>query len=174
MTTKAVEQRPIRVAVFPTIEQADQAVSDLLKLGFTTEQIIVICSDERKAAHYEQFRHQDQAGSHTSPAVAIGGAIGAILGGLTAVVGTVATGGIGLLAAGGVAAWGGGAVGGLVGAMMTRGLEKELANYYDQAVTTGKILVAVDDPDVADAQRLGATREVFERAGAEPVALPEG
>jgi len=173
MSPQTVRSRPIRVAVFPSILQADQAVEGLLKLGFDSSQITVICSDENTSRHFEAFRHQDQAGSHSGAAAAVGGAIGATLGGLAAVVGTVATGGIGLLAAGGVAAWAGGAVGGLMGAMMTRGIEKELANYYDQAVVRGKILVAVDGPE-ADSTELAAAVRIFEQAGAEPVALPEG
>ena len=173
MSAQTVRARPIRVAVFPSILLADQAVDGLFKLGFNTDQITVICSDENISRHFQAFHHQEQAGSHTVAAAAIGGAIGAALGGLVAVVGTVATGGIGLLAAGGVAAWAGGAVGGLVGAMMTRGVEKELANYYDQAVVRGKILVAVDAPE-ADSSQLAAAVRVFEQAGAEPVSLPEG
>jgi hypothetical protein len=173
MSAQSVRARPIRVAIFPSILQADQAVDGLLKLGFGVEQVTVICSDKNSSQHFEAFNHQDQAGSHTGAAAAIGGAIGAALGGLAAVAGTVATGGIGLLAAGGVAAWAGGAVGGLMGAMMTRGVEKELANYYDQAVVRGKILVAVDAPEAA-AETLDAAVQVFEEAGAEPVALSEG
>lgn len=173
MSAQTVRSRPIRVAVFPSILQADQAVEGLLKLGFSADQITVICSDENKSRHFEAFHHQDRAGAHTGAAAAIGGAIGATLGGLAAVVGTVATGGVGLLAAGGVAAWAGGAVGGLVGAMMTRGIERELANYYDQAVVRGKILVAVDDPR-AEPGQLSAAVRVFEQAGAEPIGLPEG
>jgi hypothetical protein len=174
MTTPSTLSRPIRVAVFSTIEQADRAVDGLLNLGFRNNQISVICSDKSKERHFEAFHHQDSAGSHTGAAAAIGGAIGATLGGFAAVVGTVATGGIALLAAGGIAAWGGAAVGGLVGAMMTRGIEKELANFYDQAVVQGKILVAVDDPKTADSGRLAEAVHVFEQAGAEPVSLPEG
>jgi hypothetical protein len=40
----------------------------------------------------------------------------------------VTTGGMALWAAGPISAWAGGVVGGLVGAMMSRGVEKELAN----------------------------------------------
>jgi hypothetical protein len=39
---------------------------------------------------------------------------------------------------------GGSALGGFLGTMLTRGDEKEVSNYYDQAVRLGKILVAVD------------------------------
>ena len=57
------------------------------------------------------------------------------------------TGGLGLLVFGPMflsSACAGALVGGLVGAMTTRGIEKEIANYYDQAVVQGKILVAAE------------------------------
>ena len=89
-------------------------------------------------------------------------------------IGTVATGGVGLLAAGGASAWAGGIVGGLIGAMMTRGIEDELANYYDQAVVRGKILVAAEDRSERGSERLAAAERVLAEAGAEPVSLPAG
>ncbi|MBI2825626.1 MAG: hypothetical protein HYX69_13160 [Planctomycetia bacterium] len=174
MTTKAQLGEPIRVGIFSTVREADQAVAGLLKLGFTKDQITVLCSEDWKAEHFHDYRHQDPAGMHTVKAATIGGTIGAVLGGMTAVVGTVATGGIGLLAGGGAAVWAGGIVGGLVGAMMTRGVEKELANYYDQAVVRGKILVAAEDESENRTRTLPAAEKVLHEAGAEPVALPEG
>jgi hypothetical protein len=65
-------------------------------------------------------------------------------------------------------------VGGLVGAMMTRGVEKELADYYDQAVQRGKILVAAEDHSEAQRQRLAKAATILSECGSEPVALPEG
>ncbi|HEX4147464.1 MAG TPA: hypothetical protein VHY20_00690, partial [Pirellulales bacterium] len=105
---------------------------------------------------------------------AAGGAIGALLGGLTAIAGFLATGGIGLLAGGAVFAWGGGVAGGLIGAMLTRGVEKELANYYDQEVTRGKILVAAENTSPNGQATLVKAEQIFSRTGAEPVSLPEG
>ncbi|MEX0713629.1 MAG: hypothetical protein WD278_14825, partial [Pirellulales bacterium] len=77
-------------------------------------------------------------------------------------------------AAGGLAAWTGGVVGGLVGAMMTRGVEKELADYYDQAVLKGRILVAAEVAGDEENASLAEAERVFREAGAEPVSLPEG
>src|SRR5215469_8136665 len=145
MENASTLERPIRVGVFSTMRGADCAVDNLLKAGFTNDQITVLCSDRSKEAHFRQFEHEEPAGSYTPAAVAVGGAIGAALGGLTMLAGAATTAGLGLLAAGGLAAWTGGVVGGLVGAMMTRGVEHELANYYDQAVSEGKILVAAED-----------------------------
>lgn len=168
------QSRPIRVGVFSTMAQADHAVRDLLAAGFTKEQITVVCSDKYTEQHFKQFDHQQPAGTHTPAAAATGGAIGALLGGLTAVAGFMATGGVGLLAGGAVWAWSGAVAGGLIGAMMTRGVEKELANYYDQEVTRGKILVAAEQTDAGKTAMLAKAEEIFSRTGAEPVSLPEG
>ena len=57
--------------------------------------------------------------------------------------------------------------------MMTRGVEKELADYYDQAVVRGKILVAAEDRNPAGRARLAEAARVLEEAGAEPLPLRE-
>ncbi|HET6884446.1 MAG TPA: hypothetical protein VFI31_30110 [Pirellulales bacterium] len=174
MENASTLERPIRVGVFSTIRAADCAVDHLLKAGFTGEQISVVCSDRAKEEHFRQFEHEEPAGSHTPAAVAVGGAIGAALGGLTVVAGAVTTAGLGLLAAGGLAAWAGGVVGGLIGAMTTRGVEHEVADFYDQAVTAGKILVAVEDHTEAQRQNLARGERILAECGAEPIALREG
>ncbi len=166
--------RPVRVGVFVDVHDADRAVAKLLADGFSHAELSVMCSDESVERHFREFEHQKPAGTFTPVAAVTGGAIGATLGGLAVVAGMITTGGIAVLAAGALAAWAGGVVGGLVGAMMTRGVEKELANYYDQALTAGKILVAVEvKGDDAPARRAQAERTLIE-CGAEPVRLPEG
>ena len=168
------EEKPIRFGVFDTVEGARRAVNGLLAAGFSTPEITVICSDENKEAMFREFEHQDPAGTHTPVAATTGAVIGATLGGLAAVAGTVATGGVALLAAGGLAVWSGGVLGGLVGAMMTRGVERELANYYNQSVEAGKLLVAVDLAGPDAPRRLIVAERVLADAGAEPAPLREG
>jgi hypothetical protein len=87
------------------------------------------------------------------------------------------TGGLGLLVFGPLflsSAGAGALVGGLVGAMTTRGIESELADYYDQAVVKGKILVAAEAHGHDAQARLGRADQVLLQAGAEPVALRQG
>jgi hypothetical protein len=165
--------RTIRAGVFNDEGAAFHAVRDLLAAGFTAEQVTVICSDQNVEKRFEAFHHQDKAGEHTPEAAMTGGLLGAALGGLTA-IGMVASGGVALIAAGGFAAFGG-IAGSLIGALMTRGMEKELADYYDQAVVQGNILVAAErkeedavGPSLDDAAR------ILEANGAQAVALPSG
>lgn len=166
-------EKPVRVGVFSTIQQADDAVRRLMETGFTKDQITVIASNRNVDEHFKEFEHQLQAGAKTPTAVKAGSAIG-VLGGLGALAGVLTTGGIGLLVAGVALIPMGAVVGGFVGAMMTQGIEKELAYYYDQAVEDGKILVAVEYHGPNAEQRLDEAEEVFAKAGAEPVELPEG
>jgi hypothetical protein len=58
--------------------------------------------------------------------------------------------------------------------MMTRGVEKELANFYQQAVLNGQILVAAEDHSRDGGQRLANAATVLAEAGAQPLPLREG
>ncbi|HEY2893977.1 MAG TPA: hypothetical protein VGJ16_07185 [Pirellulales bacterium] len=173
MAAKSPTELPFRVGVFDTVSEADRAVDDLLAAGFTVDQITVVCSEESIKRHFARFEHQDPAGTETPAAAIAGGVCGAALGGLAAVAGAFTLGGAALLAAGGLALWTGGVVGGLVGAMMTRGVEKELANFYDQSVTQGKILVAAEAEGPADQMKLARASEILAHHGVQPLALPE-
>lgn len=165
---------PVRAGVFTSVSAAKQAVHQLLAAGFGQDQITVICSDENKERYFREFEHQDPAGANTPAAAATGGALGATLGSVAAGAVGAATGGLPLIVAGGIGLMAGAVWGGFLGAMMTRGLEKEAADYYDQAVQAGKILVTVEQkvpqqqPSLLDAER------VLAAAGAEPLPLSEG
>jgi ABC-type xylose transport system permease subunit len=104
----------------------------------------------------------------------VGSAVGAaILGATTATLGSM----ISLDAAaamGGAGLWTGTIFGGFVGAMMSRGTENELADFYSQAVEKGRILVAaeVHGPE-ADA-RLARAAAILAEKGAEALPLAEG
>jgi Zn-dependent protease len=171
------EEKPFRVGIFAKLEQADEAVRNLLGAGFTDREISVVCSDKIKEQHFHRFEHEAPAGAHTGLAAASGATIGGLVGLLSMAAVATSTGGLGLLVFGPLfvsTAGAGAIVGGLVGAMTTRGLEDELANYYDQAVVQGKILVAVEAHGAGAPERLARAQQVLRQAGAEPVALAKG
>ncbi len=64
--------------------------------------------------------------------------------------------------------------GGFLGAMLTRGIEKEVANFYDQAVAQGKLLVAVEIHGSNSERRLALAEQILAREGERPLPLPEG
>jgi hypothetical protein len=172
-TKKERRDRPVRVGVFSDVAHADQAVERLLASGYSRDQLSVICSDEKIRAHYDGIKTEEPAGAHTPLAVAAGGTLGAIGGLALAAVGA-GMGNPALLAAGGLAFWSGGVVGGLVAAMMTRGIEKSAAEFYSQALTDNKILVSVESHDDDQGLSLARAEKILNEAGAEPLALPEG
>jgi hypothetical protein len=166
---------PVRVGVFNYLGDADIAVDRLVRAGFDKQHITVICPtcsvDKFADVHREQ-----PAGGHTPAAAAGGGAIGGLLGGLVALAGITATGGLSLLAIGPlVLGAGGGAVaGGFIGAMLTRGMEDQAANFYDQALQKGQILVAVESSSPDSEARLEEADQIFAELGSEHLALPKG
>jgi hypothetical protein len=172
MRSESPSKNKVHVGVFNWIGAADRAVVDLVAAGFPKERITVICPTCTKEK-YEDYHKQEPAGAHTVTGVATGGGIGALLGGLVAAAAMAASGGTALLIAGQMFAGSGvgAVVGGFVGAMMTRGMEPEVADYYDQALQKGQILVAVELSDEVTAQQLAEADRIFAAAGAEPVTL---
>lgn len=162
-------QQEVRVGVFERLPHADRAVHRLVEAGFPKGSISVICPT--CAEDVAGAESVDPAGTHTRAAALTGGAIGSVLGGLTAAVGIVASGGVGLLVVGPIlgAAAAGGVTGGFLGAMTTRGLEPEIADYYDQALERGQILVAVEW--TAEGPPLARAEEILAAEGADPFTL---
>jgi hypothetical protein len=167
-------KRPVRVGVFGAVGEAALAVQGLLDAGFAKEHVSVVCSDRAKEAFFKDYDHDRPAGATTAGAAGAGAVIGGIAAGLVAVTGVVATGGLGLFVVGPLFAGTGAAVGTFVGAMMSRGVEHEVANYYDQALPRGDILVAAEIEADGDVAMLERAERVFENAGAHPVALTQG
>lgn len=167
-------EQPFRVGLFSTVQSVDRAIDELHQHGFDHRQISVICSDETKRAHFDarEASHvrEDRLGASLG-----GGMLGATLGGLTAIAGLSTLGGAAVVAAGALsAAMAGGVAGSFAAAMVSRGFEKEPADYFDLAVEKGKILVAVEDRGPQQESRLREAAEILRRSGAEPIALPEG
>jgi hypothetical protein len=174
LANKDVQNPALEVGVFDSVDEARRAVQGLLTAGFSQDHITVVCSDQTKERYFREFEHQEPAGTFTPGATIAGATIGALLGGLTLVASAVATGGLTLWAAGPITVWFGGVAGGLVGAMMTRGVEKELANFYQQAVELGQILVAAEDHGANSSQMLAKAAKVLADAGAKPMPMQEG
>jgi hypothetical protein len=174
MNASAESPRPVRAGVFLDLPAADTVVQRLLAAGFSKEEISVICSDEAVEKHFRRYEHQDPAGTLTPNTVAKGTTVGAAVGGMIGIAVGAATGTVPLLIAGAAGLSGGSAMGGFLGAMLTRGEEKELANFYDQAVRGGRILVGVEVHGSNSQARLQKAAKIIADGGAEPVPLPEG
>jgi hypothetical protein len=159
---------PIRLTVCDSAEEVRRVVGDLYRHGFTTAEISVVCSQSACEQEFAKLIKEHPAGKQVDAALNRSAAVGAGLGAAAVIAGLLTTTGIGVVVIGSFA--------GLAIAetfaslMMTRGAEKELADYYDQAVSHGKILVAVETTDPAR-QRLADS--ILHPAGDRPVGLPK-
>ena len=159
---------PVRAAVFRKAREADFAAAELVRAGFAKDHITVVCSSDR-GHRFDGFDRRDPVGAHMLGVVLGGSAVGVALGGLAAIAGME------LFLIGSLLVGIGALAGGFVGAMLSRGVEREATNYYDQAVRKGDILVAVEcDPGSDQRERLALAERLLARAGARPLPLLEG
>jgi outer membrane lipoprotein SlyB len=147
------------IGVLQSAEQARQAVDELLKSGFEQQAVGVISAD---------FAREAQAAIQGgSTGTAIGALAGLLLGAVT-----LAVPGIGpVLAAGhAVALIGtttlGALAGGIVGALVKKGIPEEQANFFAEGLRRGGALVTVLAKTDQDASR---AVEILKRHGAEKI-----
>lgn len=153
-------------AIFETHSDAARAVESLAAAGFTNDEISFIASDEFDVDTFGVETHSKLAEGAAIGAGA-GGAIGAVVAGMT-LVGAVATGGLGLVVAGplvaalagaGAGAAGGSVIGGLVGLAIP---EHEV-KHYEEALEKGHVLVGVEC-ETADQRK--TAKNIFDRCDA--------
>lgn len=176
-------QNKIAAAVFNERDQAERAIKELRQAGVPESAISAIqlhddkADDKRESGddvHRSELADHDTKASGAAKGLAAGGALGAIAG-----LGALLIPGIGpFIAAGalaetlGVAGSAavvsgavGAAAGGLTGALVDYGIDREHAEYYERRVREGAMLVAVDASDNESAYR--AARAILRAAGGE-------
>jgi hypothetical protein len=132
--------------LFDTESAAENAVTELKRLGYSQDEISVIMRNRASAAELAE-----EAGTRTMSEVGagavVGGAVGAVLAGLVAVGSIVIPGGAvlvgGPLAAFLAGAGTGGIAGGLIGWLTGLGISHEVAPYYERGLSEGGVVVAV-------------------------------
>ena len=175
----------ILVALFPSRDDAEQAIRDLKDAGFANEDIGVATHDRIDAPEPEPA---PQSAAPSMEAAAGAGAVsGGVVGGLLGLIGSLLIPGVGPVVLGGVLASAlmgagiGAATGGLVGALTSMGVPETEAQYFDEGLRAGGTLVTVRgnariDEAFAILQRRGAdlgpllgSHARFERrSGADP------
>jgi hypothetical protein len=167
--------KPVRVGIFDSLQKAEEAVSKLLEAGFSKEQLAVICSEQAVADHFIAEGLQDEQPANALARAAAGGIIGSVLGGL-GFIGLATSSGLGIMAAGALlpAIVSGGIAGSFLGAMTSRGVDKEAADFYDQVVETGKLLVVVEDHSEKANENLRIAEGIFSDSGTIPIPLMDG
>jgi hypothetical protein len=129
--------------------EASKAVGDLIHRGFTPRDVSMMMSEETRKQHFhdEGPSKGEQAAKGGVAGAAVGGTLGAILAGLTA-IGSLTIPGVGLLAAGPIVAalsgaGLGAAVGGLSGALISAGFTDRDARHYEDLIRKGAIVLIV-------------------------------
>ena len=143
--------RKTAIAIFADRTQAQRAIGQLKRAGFTEKEIGVTSRDggdsERGVAGADDGRKETHAKEGAIAGVATGAGVGAlwglgILAGVLPAIGPAIAGGT--LAALLSSAAAGAATAGVAGALIGLGIPEEEANYYEGEFKAGRTLVTVD------------------------------
>lgn len=171
MTAVATIEYPVKAAVFETTQAATLAVRELRKAGFSSDQISVICSRDHAHDHFGDC-HLEATHDQTDATLSSGTIAAMGLGSAVVATAVVLSGGGALVAIG---AFAGLALAGTLAAVFSsRGVGKETADFHEQALQSGNLLVAVEVHSDDAELWLERAEEVFREAGAVPVSLAEG
>ncbi|HEX8195553.1 MAG TPA: hypothetical protein VF571_05020 [Pyrinomonadaceae bacterium] len=147
--------------LFNDRDSAERAYRSLSDRGYTTDDVSVLMSDETRNRHFGEGTPDTELGSKALEGAgagsAIGGTIGAVLGGIAAIGTNVVLPGLGLIVAGPLAAalagaGAGGLTGGLIGALVGSGIPEEHAKDYEEGIKSGGIYMGVNARNDEDAQ----------------------
>ena len=135
--------------VFDSKKEADAAVAKLLDTGFKKENLSLIVSDNARHTIFASPTDDESTRTEKGGAAGavIGGALGALIAGLT-LVGVVMVPGSGILIAGPLfstlsGAGAGALVGGLSGALISAGFAVDEAKRYEEEIRHGKAVIVV-------------------------------
>ena len=163
--TQQVIATHTRAGAFDTVAEADQAIRRLLAAGLSQDQLAVVCPAKFKD-HFRPKVPQAQAPTvEAGGAIAVGGALGATLGGL-ALAATVITGGVAGVMAAAVLIGGGALAGGFGNLIVAKGYEQEADDCYKQAIERGQIVVGIEVHGEDGAGQLAEAQRILDEAGA--------
>ena len=153
----------VLTGMFRDRESAESAYQSLRNRGYSNEEINVMMSDKTRDDWYanDDNINDTELGSKalegTGVGSAIGGTLGAIIGGIAAIGTSVLIPGLGLVVAGPLAAalagaGAGGLTGGLVGALIGSGIPEERAKLYEEGIKEGGTVFGVTPRTDEDAE----------------------
>jgi hypothetical protein len=129
------------VGVFPTVEQADAAIRDLVDKGFKKDDIGFIIREEGGGDVKREGQEQEQG---YGPRVIEGGVTGGLLGGLFGSLAALAIPGFGpVLSVGLFASAGGALIGMFTGVMSNEDYSDDEIRWYHEELRAGRPIVAV-------------------------------
>lgn len=138
--------------LFRDKDSAEQAYDHALKVGYEPKDINIIMSEDSRKKYYDSVLVNEE--TRAAEGLGIGGATGAVLGGIVAAIAALGTSlvipGLGLviagpLAAGLAGAGAGGITGGIVGALIGWGVPEDKVKEYESGIKSGGIVLGVDE-----------------------------
>lgn len=157
-------------AIYPSRAGAEQAVSSLMKSGFSAEDISVLLPENlgtREIGTEKASKAPEGATAGAGTGAVLGGGLGLLAG-----IGALAIPGVGPLIAAGpimatLAGMGvGGTVGGLTGALIGAGIPEYEAKRYEGAISKGGILVSVH---CATSEEIDRAKDVLKSNGGDDI-----
>lgn len=145
--------------MFRDRESAEGAYNSALSRGYTKDDVNLMMTDETRDKYFadgDDSNLGSKALEGAGTGSAIGGTLGAIIGGIAAIGTNVLLPGLGLVVAGPLAAalagaGAGGLTGGLVGALIGSGIPEDRAREYEEGVKSGGIVMGVNPRSDEDA-----------------------
>ncbi len=157
--TSRSEDRRMLTGMFRDKDSTEGAYRSLRDRGYTDDEINVMMSDETRDKYFSSGDTElegNKALEGTGAGAAIGGTLGAIIGGIAAIGTNVLIPGLGLvvwgpIAAGLAGAGAGGLTGGLVGALIGWGIPEDRAKEYETGIREGGTVLGVTPRTPEDA-----------------------
>lgn len=153
-------QNQMLTGLFRDRDSADRAYKSVRDRGYTDDDVNLLMSDQTRDTWFDGDDSTElgsKALEGAGAGSAIGGTLGAIIGGIAAIGTNVILPGLGLIVAGPIAAalagaGAGGLTGGLVGALIGSGIPEERAKIYDEGVRNGGAVIGVNPRTPEDAE----------------------
>lgn len=156
------EQNQMLTGLFSDRDSAERAYNSVKSRGYTDDDVNLMMSDKTRDSWFSDNDYNEtdlgnKALEGAGAGSAIGGTLGAIIGGIAAIGTNVFLPGLGLIVAGPLAAalagaGAGGLTGGLVGALIGYGIPEERAKLYDEGVRNGGVVMGVNPRTPEDAE----------------------
>lgn len=145
--------------LFRDRESAEGAYNSALSRGYSKDDVNLMMTDQTRDKYFADGDDSElgsKALEGAGAGSAIGGTLGAIIGGIAAIGTNVLLPGLGLIVAGPLAAalagaGAGGLTGGLVGALIGSGIPEDRAREYEEGVKNGGIVMGVNARNDEDA-----------------------
>lgn len=168
---ESTRQSRVVSGLFNDRESTERAYSSLSSRGYSKDDVNLLMSDDTRNKHFGEGTADTELGSKALEGAgtgsAIGGTLGAIIGGIAAIGTNVLLPGLGLVVAGPIVAalagaGAGGLTGGLIGALVGSGIPEEHAAEYESGIKNGGVYMGVNARNDEDAEYF---RNEFNRSG---------